>query len=496
MNRSALNFRHFVDHLRRQGDLVDVHTEVDANLEIGAITRRVYERRAPAPLFHNIRDSLPGARVLGAPAGLRADRARAHSRLALHFGLPEHSGPRDIVAMLRAAMRAEPIAPRRLERGPVQENVWLGEQVDLTRFPVPLLHEQDGGRYFGTYGFHVVQTPDGSWDSWSVGRLMLVDRNTLAGPTIPTQHIGIIREQWRRQGKPTPWAMALGAPPAALAAAGMPLPEGVSEAGYVGALVGEPVEVVRTQTNGLWVPANAEIVLEGEISLDETALEGPMGEYHGYSFPTGKPQPLFHVHALSFRDQPILPICVAGTPPEENHTIWGTMISAQLLDVAQNAGLPVDMVWCSYEAATCWAVLSIDVQRLAALGTDAAAFAARVAETVFGSHAGHLVPKLILVGNDIDVTEIDQVVWALATRAHPLHDHFAFPQIRDFPMVPYLDAEDKARGSGGRLVINCLYPEQFAGQMRAATASFRHAYPTALRRRVEERWSDYGFADA
>ena len=91
MNRSALDFRHFIDHLRRQGDLVDVHTEVDANLEIGAITRRVYERRAPAPLFHNIRDSLPGARVLGAPAGLRADRARAHSRLALHFGLPEHS---------------------------------------------------------------------------------------------------------------------------------------------------------------------------------------------------------------------------------------------------------------------------------------------------------------------------------------------------------------------------------------------------------------------
>ncbi|MCT4835217.1 UbiD family decarboxylase, partial [Pseudomonas aeruginosa] len=75
MNRSALDFRHFVDHLRRQGDLVDVHTEVDANLEIGAITRRVYERRAPAPLFHNIRDSLPGARILGAPAGLRADRA-------------------------------------------------------------------------------------------------------------------------------------------------------------------------------------------------------------------------------------------------------------------------------------------------------------------------------------------------------------------------------------------------------------------------------------
>ncbi|HHA3877919.1 TPA: UbiD family decarboxylase, partial [Pseudomonas aeruginosa] len=68
MYRSALDFRHFIDHLRRQGDLVDVRAEVDADLEIGAITRRVYEHRAPAPLFHNIRDSLPGARVLGAPA--------------------------------------------------------------------------------------------------------------------------------------------------------------------------------------------------------------------------------------------------------------------------------------------------------------------------------------------------------------------------------------------------------------------------------------------
>lgn len=75
MYRSALDFRHFVDHLRRQGDLVDVQAEVDADLEIGAITRRVYERRAPAPLFHNIRDSLPGARVLGAPTGPAPIRA-------------------------------------------------------------------------------------------------------------------------------------------------------------------------------------------------------------------------------------------------------------------------------------------------------------------------------------------------------------------------------------------------------------------------------------
>ncbi|MDW5897965.1 UbiD family decarboxylase, partial [Klebsiella pneumoniae] len=92
---------------------------------------------------------------------------------------------------------------------------------------------------------------------------------------------GMIREMWRREGKPTPWAMVLGAPPAAVAVAGMPLPAGVSEPDYVGALLGKSVTLTQAETNDLWVPANAEIVLEGEISLTETALEGPMGEYHG-----------------------------------------------------------------------------------------------------------------------------------------------------------------------------------------------------------------------
>ncbi|GAB2458355.1 UbiD family decarboxylase HudA [Comamonas humi] len=436
---------------------------------------------------------MPGARVLGAPAGMCSEKGQEYARLALHLGLPPDSRPKAIVAAIRAAMKAEAIAPLRQATGPVKENIWRGEEVDLTRFPVPLLHAQDGGRYFGTYGFHVVQSPDKTWDSWGIGRLMLLDRNRLTGPAIPTQHIGMIREMWSREGKATPWAMALGAPPAAVAVAGMPLPTGVSEPGYVGALLGQGVPLVQTETNGLWVPANAEIVLEGEISLEETAMEGPMGEYHGYQHHQGGMQPVFHVEAITFRDDPILPICVAGTPPEENHTIWGTMVSAQLLDVVQAAGLPVDMVWCSYEAATCWAVVSVDVQGLAALGTNAAEFAHRVAKVVFSSHPGYLIPKLILVGNDIDIADINQVVWALATRSHPAHDHFSFPTVREFPMVPYLNDEDKAAGAGGKAVINCLYPEQFRGESRAGIASFEHSYPEAVKRKVLARWCEYGF---
>lgn len=365
--------------------------------------------------------------------------------------------------------------------------------MDLTRFPVPLLHAADGGKYFGTYGFHIVQSPDRTWDSWSVARSMLHDRNTLVGPAMPQQHLGMIREMWKQRGEPTPWAMALGAPPAALAVAGMPLPEHVSESGYVGAMVGDPVEVVKAETNDLLVPANAEIILEGTISLSEKAMEGPMGEYHGYSFPVGREQPLFHVEAVTFRNEPILPICAAGLPPEENHTIWGTMISAQALDLLRRANMPVDMAWCSYEAATCWIVLSIDTARLQTMQTDASHFVHLIADILFSSHAGWLVPKVILVSNDIDITDIDQVVWALATRHHPARDHFAFPEATGIPLVPYLSPEEKAAGSGGKAIINCLFPEQFRGDMRATVASFDTSFPEELKRSVLANWTAYGF---
>ncbi|MGF6724273.1 UbiD family decarboxylase [Paraburkholderia sp. GAS41] len=302
----CLNFRSFIDELRRRNDLVEIAQPVDANPEIGAIPRKVYEDRAPAPLFQSIRGVEPGFRVLGAPAGLNRQKGEEFGRLALHFGLPKSARPKEILERIISASGSSPIAPQIVDSGPCKENIWRGNEVDLTRFLVPLLHAADGGRYFGIYGFHVVRSPDGSWDSGSVARSMLHDKNTLVGPAMPQQHIGMIHGMWKSQGTPTPWAMVLGAPPAALAVAGMPLPERVSEGGYVGAMTGEAVEVVRTETNDLLVPANAEIILEGTISLSERAMEGPIGEYHGYSFAVGREQPLFHVEAVTFRHDPIL----------------------------------------------------------------------------------------------------------------------------------------------------------------------------------------------
>lgn len=129
---------------------------------------------------------------------------------------------------------------------------------------------------------HVVQSPDGKWTNWSIARAMVNDKNSLAGLVAMPQHIAQIREMWKAKGQDMPWALAFGVPPAAIMAASMPLPDGVSEAEYVGSLVGAPLEVVKCDTNGLYVPANSEIVFEGTCSVTETVPEGPFGEMHGY----------------------------------------------------------------------------------------------------------------------------------------------------------------------------------------------------------------------
>ncbi|MFF7250187.1 UbiD family decarboxylase [Embleya sp. NPDC008237] len=489
----AVDFRDFVDELLAAGDAVAIDRAVDPHLEVGAITRRAYETRSPAPLFGSLVGAAPGFRILGAPAGLGTPGAQEYGRLAAHFGLPRRARPRDILEKLVGAMHAAPLPPVVVADSPCKQNIRTGDAVDLDEFPVPLLHQEDGGPYFGTYGFHVVRSPDGEWTSWSVARTMLHDRNTLVGPAMPQQHIGMIHQMWRARGEHTPWAMVLGAPPAALAAAGMPLPAHVDEGGYVGALTGSPVEVVRTETNGLYVPANAEIVLEGYLSRDETAPEGPMGEYHGYAFSESKPQPVFHVEAVTHRDDPILPVCAAGLPPEENHTVWGTMISAAALDLLRSAGLPVDLAWCSYEAAGCWMVVSVDLRRLREMRTTEAKLVRAVADVLFASHVGWLVPKVVLVADDIDVTDIDQVVWAMATRYHPGTGEYNFPEAPGIPMVPYLTPEEVRSGRGGKSISSCLLPEQFHGTTRGTTASFRGSYPRELQQTVIDNWADYGY---
>lgn len=492
------SLREFIAALKAIDDVQPIDAEVDWNLEIGAIIRRSYDLRAPAPLFNRIagyQDS--GFRVLGAPAGLNALPGKSLARIALALGLPPEAEGRGIMEAIVAAHAREPIPPRFVEAAsaPCKQNIQIGDDVDLLAFPTPLIHGNDGGRYIQTYGMNIARTPDGAWTNWSVNRMMIVDKNRLSCLIPPPQHLGIIRSQWIARGEPMPIVLALGVEPALPFMGGMPLPQNVDESHFLGAYFGEPLDVVHGETVDLPVPATAEIVIEGHISVsdEDVAMEGPMNEYPGYNANDASPKPVFRVSAISYRDNAILPVVAAGPPVEEDHTVTGTMHAAEILYNLRQANLPVSLCWFSYESALHWLIISVHSNWHETLNIDSREFAERIGNIVFEGKPGFGVPKILLVEDDVDITDVDQVVWAFSTRAHPAHGEIQFRCEPNAALFVYLDEIEKETYRGSKVIHNCLLADRFDKNDRPVKGSFENGWPAEIQKRVLANWRYYGY---
>lgn len=488
------SLREYVDALERIGELQKIEKQVELNLEIGAICRRAYETGAPAPLFENISGMQKGFRVLGAPGGVSSQKGLYLSRIAVSLGLEPTATGREIVESLVAARSREFVKPRVVESGACKENILLGDAVDLTKLPAPLLHDGDGGRYMNTYGVFVVQTPDKSWTSWSIARAMLVDAKRMAGIIAPNQHIGMVRKTWTDINKPMPFALVLGAEPFIPFVGGMPLPANVSEGEFVGAYFQEPIEVVHCETVDLQVPATAEIVIEGFCSLDETAPEGPMGEYAGYLW-TGapSPKPVYNVTAVTHRTDPILPISVAGEPVEENHTAWGVPNAAEIVFALREAGFPVATAWSPFESANHWYAIALENDWHERTGLSGDEICRKIGDALFQTKAGMGTPKYLIFNDDIDLTNTNEIVWAFATRNYPGSDgEIIFNDESTNPLVAFLTNSEKQSFHTTKVIYNCLPPAEFGGKL-PRRSSFRGTYPAELQQKVLQNWQDYGF---
>lgn len=491
------SLREFIDALEEIGEVQRIGKEVDWNLELGAVARRSYELRAPAPLFTGIKGIEKGFRVLAAPGGLSARPGLTYSRIALALGLPADARGADIITALADARTREPIPPRVLETGPCKQNIMRGDDIDLLRFPTPLIHDGDGGRYIQTYGMNIAKTPDGTWTNWSINRMMLLDRNRLSCLIPPPQHLGIIKAQWQERGEPMPIAVALGVEPGLPYVGGMPIPQGEDESHYLGAYFGEPLEMVRAETVDLLVPATAEIVIEGHVSHTDTADEGPMGEYPGYvDRGSSSPKPVLHVTAVTYRDDAILPVAVAGAPVEEDHTGWGMPHAAEMTHVLRQADVPVAACWGVLESANHWWVVSLAPDWHERTGLSSGDMARRVGEVVFG--AGKLafgVPKLLLMEDDIDIADPRQVIWAFASRAHPEHGEVHFPSESQNILPIYLDAHEQLSYHATKVVHNCLIADRFPAEDRPTPSDFAHSWPKDLQQHVIDGWHAYGYPE-
>ncbi|MFJ9363811.1 UbiD family decarboxylase [Nocardia sp. NPDC101769] len=491
------SLREFIEALDAIGEVQHIDTEVDWNLEIGAIIRRSYDLRAPAPLFGNITGYQDGGfRVLGAPGALSGPQHRL-ARIALALGLPADATGQQIVEVLADARAKPGIPPVVVDRSaaPCKENVMLGDDIDLFVFPTPKLHGNDGGRYIQTYGMNIVKTPDGSWTNWSINRMMIHDRNTLACLIPGPQHLGIIRSKWTEIGEPMPIALAIGVEPGLPWVGGMPIPEGEDETHYLGALFGEGLELVPAETVDLLVPATAEIVIEGHIALDETVVEGPFNEFPGYNATEASPKAVFHVSAITYRDGAIQPTVAAGPPVEEDHTIIGTTSAAEILHLLRQAGLPISSAWYNFEAAVHWLTLAVRQDWHETTGLGSHELVDQIAKIIFTGKPSVNAPKILVVEDDVDITNVDEVVWAFATRSHPdvERGEFHYPAAVSDQLAVYLSPEEAHSFMAGKVIYNCLLADHFPQGRRPIKGSFENGWPAEIQQRVLDRWQEYGY---
>ncbi|KAJ6117742.1 hypothetical protein N7512_007467 [Penicillium capsulatum] len=481
-NAPHLCFRSFVQALKEDEDLVEINDPVDANLEAAAITRRVCETNDKAPLFNNVLGMHKGLfRILGAPGSLRYSAKDRYGRLARHLALPPTASMREILDKMLSASIVPPIEPRVVPTGPCKENFLDESQVDLTQLPAPVIHQADGGKYIQTYGMHIVQSPDGSWTNWSIARAMVSDDMHLTGLVIEPQHIWQIHQMWKKEGRDVPWALAF---------------DGVTEAGYVGAMTGSALELVQCDTNGLLVPATSEIVMEGTLSITETGPEGPFGEMHGYIFPGDTHLwPKYKVNRITYRNDPIMPMSSCGRLTDETHTMIGALAAAEIRKVCQQNGLPVTDAFAPFESQVTWVALCIDTARLREMKTTSKDFSQKVGGVVFNHKAGYTIHRLVLVGDDIDVYHGPDVMWAFSTRCRPNLDETFFEDVRGFPLIPYMSHGNGPPTMGGKVVSDALLPVEYTTGRDWQAADFANSYPEDLKAKVLANWTRMGFRE-
>ncbi len=416
MNRNPqTDLRDFLDEVADGGELKCV-TGAHWDKEVGAVTEVLYREkvdRSPLLMFDEITGYQKGTRLIYGMLG-------SPLRLALGLGIsPEDSHDRrHMLDLYRAKIKAQaPIPPNIVNTGPVMENVDRDDDVDLLKFPVPIHHELDGGRYIGTACGVVTRDPDTGRVNIGTYRVQVDGRNRATSYISNGKQGRIQRDKYLAAGKPCPVAIIVGIDPATYIAARYTLSDQVPELDWAGGLTGRALDCVEGELTGLPFPAHSEIVLEGEISPTETAPEGPFGEWTGYYAGGAQQEPVIDIKRVYHRDNPIL-TCAASQKPPHSHLFERCFIrSAGLLDSLEGAGIPdVKGVWV-HQAGSGRTFVAISIkQRYFGHANQVGLVASQVNPT------GYVGRYVVVVDDDIDPTDIHDVIWAMGTRSDPKTD--------------------------------------------------------------------------
>ena len=437
--------------------LGEVRTVRDASWQedIGLVAEAILRaENGPCVVFEDIQDCPKGYRLL---LNMFAGRRRN-----MTLGFPVDLTKWELSDGYRAAyLSSQKNIPHEIvETGPIFENVLMGDDIDVTKFPSPIWHEKDGGRYIGTGTYSITQDPDEGWYNAGAYRGQVFDKTTV-GILMAAGHHGAIHcDKYFKKGEPMPVAMVVGGDPLAFLLGGLEAPYGTFEFDLIGGMRGRAEKMVRGKITGLPIPAHAEIVIEGFVHPDRKIIEGPFGEWTGHYAGGAKPCPVIDIKAIYHRNNPIL----LGVPPmgagsDEMARYRAVMRSATIKQNMTNAGVPdVQQVWCHEVGGA-----SIK-QRYPGHALQAGTIAAQCGGSAYASK------YIVVTDEDVDVTQLDSLIWAMLTRTDPKESIQILDGSWDSPADPRIPPEKRKVGdmTHSVAIINACRPFHWRDQFPLA----------------------------
>jgi 2,5-furandicarboxylate decarboxylase 1 len=418
--RDLPNFLALLEKSPGQGIAV-VEREVDCDLEMATVVKRLEGRDHRAILFRHIKDS-----AIPVVINLYGDQART----AMALGLAADAGKAETIREFDRRLDFD-VAPALVDSAAAQEVVHENDAVDLGQLPIGVHAAQQGGRYINA-GVFVVRDEDSKSLNGGIYRVMVAGQDRLTVSVDPFHDLGRIIARGIESRKPVPFAIVIGADPALSLASQAKVPMTRDLYSVMGSLAGAPVEVVKCVTNDILVPAHSEIVIEGHIEPGETAAEGPFGEF-SYYYGSDPSATLCRVDAITHRTNPVY----ADIHPvhADHRSLWlHPGREASLLRRIRALVPDITMVSIPIEGAGMVAIMSIDKRHN---GDSRRALLFAMASDVFIKHA-------VIVDDDIDVHDPARVLWALATRFQADRDIIVVPNVRGYAEDPsgyFIDAE-------------------------------------------------------
>ena len=475
------DLRDWISAIERIGQLKRIGEEVSRNEEMGAITYMAHQEiGAPALLFENIKESPRGFRALWNPLGSSVDR------FALAIGEPTGLSVMELIQ--RCKSRLGQLIPPVVVEGEgaaVNENHLRDDKVDIRHFPAARHWAGDGGEYIGTCDAIITRDPDGGWLNVGTYRQMVQGKNEVGLYLSPGKDARLHIERYWKRGEPCDVVMCWGIHPAMFIVASQTLPKTVSELDYVGGMMGRPVQLVKGEATSLWYPADAEIVAEGVLPPNSQKLEGPFGEFTGYY---GRPEDvafLVQVRAVHHRDDPILThALMADYPANECALLYSVARSARIWSDLERMGVPgIQGVYAHPAAAGGFAMTVVALQQLyPGHAPQALALAAQCPGGAYFSK------WIIVVDEDVDPSNINQVLWAMSTRCNPVDDIDVLRQTWSTWLDPSQNPPEK-RPYGSKALINACMEHRYIKQFSRRTRVRRSVYDA-----VASRWTRLGFS--